>query len=408
MNSLFLGLLTKILVTSVFFPLIVLTNSALAAEGVNKLNNKQLSAFGSPQQGTLLNPDKTANNIKLLKVQGIKFKDLAQFEQVRSKLSLNKTSFSDSFGQQVSSPETEKVAVFSDKFGTSSEPKFLESISAQDNFVLPKQPAIVADSGEGKPPWNEIEPRIQRLRNLDQIKLDSYYSSPGLSVYIPVGYGSHRNTGFVTTSYQSNVRFSNKDDAAIGFGVGLGDADKAVGVVISYTAASLGGSRDFGSGGFNLKVHRRFKGDWSAAVGMNGILNIGDYEDPNIEGVNDFENSLYAVATKIFRTRDDINKPFSRVAVTGGIGNGQFRTENSFYNDKDNFNVFGNVAVRVHPQASLIAEWTGQDLAVGASIAPFKNIPLVLTPALRDIAGPGEGASDGVRFVFGAGLGFKF
>ncbi|MGD1911361.1 MAG: S-layer homology domain-containing protein, partial [Rivularia sp. (in: cyanobacteria)] len=65
------------------------------------------------------------------------------------------------------------------------------------------------------------------------------------------------------------------------------------------------------------------------------------------------------------------------------------------------------VAVRVHPQASLIAEWTGQDLAVGASIAPFKRIPLVITPAVRDIAGPGAGASDGARFVLGVGLGFR-
>ncbi len=408
MNSFFLGLLTKVLVTSLLFPVIILTNSALAAEGVNKSSNKQLSAFGTAQQGTLFNSDKASGKAKLLKVEGVKFQDLAQFAKVQSKAGLNKKSFSDSFGKQVSSLEAENFVAFSDTFASPSKPTFLESLAAEDNFGLHPQPIVVAESKKAKPPREEVESRIQRLRNLDKIKLNSYYAAPSLSINVPVGYGSHRNTGFVTAGYQSQVRFSNKDDATIGFGVGLGDADKAVGVVISYTAASFGGSRDFGSGGFNLKVHRRFKGDWSAAVGMNGILNIGDYEDPNIEGVNDFENSLYAVATKIFRTRDDINKPFSRVAVTGGIGNGQFRTENSFYNDEDNFNVFGSVAVRVHPQASLITEWTGQDLAVGASIAPFKNIPLVLTPALRDIAGPGEGASDGARFVFGAGLGFKF
>lgn len=143
----------------------------------------------------------------------------------------------------------------------------------------------------------------------------------------------------------------------------------------------------------------------AVAVGMNGFLNIGSYSS-NL--TNDFENSLYGVVTKVIRTKDDINKPFSRVAVTAGIGNGQFRTENSINNNKDNFNVFGNVAVRVHPRASLITEWTGQDLAIGASIAPFKNIPLVITPAVRDIAGPGRGASDGARFVIGAGFGFKF
>ncbi|MEO0933106.1 MAG: hypothetical protein AAFY21_04890, partial [Cyanobacteria bacterium J06641_2] len=250
----------------------------------------------------------------------------------------------------------------------------------------------------------QIDEKIAKLRNIKK----SFYSSPGMSVYIPVGYGSDRNTAFVTTSYQSRVRFADADDGAIGFGVGLGNAKKSVGVVLSYTAASFGGSRDFGSGGFNVKVHRQFKGGWAAAVGMNGFLNVGDYKDSSISGVNDFENSLYAVGTKIFRTRDNINKPFSRVAVSAGVGNGQFRTEDSILNDKDNFNVFGNVAVRIHPRASLIAEWTGQDLALGASIAPFKNIPLVITPAVRDITGPGPGASDRARFILGAGLGFRF
>ena len=53
---------------------------------------------------------------------------------------------------------------------------------------------------------------------------------------------------------------------------------------------------------------------------------------------------------------------------------------------------------------SFITEWTGQDLALGLSIAPFKNIPLTITPALRDVAGAGDGA----RFVVGTGMAFKF
>ncbi|MEB3218153.1 MAG: hypothetical protein VKN72_18245 [Nostocales cyanobacterium 94392] len=363
--------------TSFFFPVIFLADSALAGESVDKFNDKQLSA-------SLFNSDKTVDNIKLLKVEGINIPDLPGIEEVQSELIFKTTSVPETFGQ-------------------------IEYSVPQDNFALRQESVFIANSKQEKPSWEDIQPKIQKLRSLDQIKLNSYYSSPSLSVYVPVGYGSHRNTGFVVTSYQSQVRFSTKDDGAIAFGVGLGDANKSVGVVISYTASSFGGSRDFGSGGFNLKVHRRFKEDWSAAVGINGILNVGKYKNSSYQGgdVNDFEHSLYAVATKIFRTRDDINKPFSRLAVTAGIGNGQFRTEDSFFDDKDNFNVFGNVAVRVHPQASLIAEWTGQDLAVGASIAPFKNIPLVITPAVRDIAGPGNGASDGARFIIGAGFGFK-
>jgi hypothetical protein len=43
-------------------------------------------------------------------------------------------------------------------------------------------------------------------------------------------------------------------------------------------------------------------------------------------------------------------------------------------------------------------------LAIGASIAPFDNFPLVITPALRDITGAGDGA----RFILGGGVAFGF
>jgi hypothetical protein len=94
----------------------------------------------------------------------------------------------------------------------------------------------------------------------------------------------------------------------------------------------------------------------------------------------------------------------SRVAVTAGVGTGQFQTESALDDDSDGVNVFGNVAVRVAQPVSLIAEWSGQDLGVGVSIAPFKNIPLVITPAVRDLVGAG----DGPRFVLGTGFAFKF
>ncbi len=225
---------------------------------------------------------------------------------------------------------------------------------------------------------------------------DVYQGSPSLTIVTPTGFGADNNTGFISATYQSRTRFADVSDGGLGFGVGLGDARKSVGVELSYAIASFGSNRDFGSGGFNAKVHRRLAEDLSIAAGWNGFLNIGDD--------NDFENSVYGVVTKIFRTRDDINQPFSRVAVTAGVGNGQFRTESAVDDDRGGINVFGSVAVRVARPVSLIAEWTGQDLGVGVSIVPFKNIPLVITPALRDITGAG----DGTRFVLGTGFSFKF
>ncbi|MEQ8752836.1 MAG: hypothetical protein RID09_04855 [Coleofasciculus sp. G1-WW12-02] len=246
-------------------------------------------------------------------------------------------------------------------------------------------------------PCREVNRLQEELRSLEDIDTQAQLrASPALSIVIPTAYGAHRNTGFVSATYQERTRYSDIDDGALGIGIGLGDAEKSVGVELSYTLASFGSNRDFGSGGFNAKVHRRLPQGWAVAAGWNGLINLGDD--------NDFEHSVYGVVSKIIRTREDINQPFSRMAITAGIGNGQFRTEEAVEDDNGTINLFGNVAVRVAEPVSLIAEWTGQDLGVGVSIAPFKNIPLVITPALRDITGAGDGA----RFVLGAGFAFEF
>ena len=279
-----------------------------------------------------------------------------------------------------------------------SEPEFLQSDNLAD---------INRVNTETSPPDNkliqaqntspqDVENILNQLDAVKDIEIPSFFYSPGFSIYVPTGFGGDRNTGFVSASYQERGRFSDIDDFGLGIGVGLGDSRKSVGVELSYTLASFGRNRDFGSGGFNVKVHRQLPGDWGVAVGLNGFLNIGDE--------NNFEQSLYGVATKIIRTQEKLDSPFSRVAVTLGVGGGQFRTEDAVFDGDDEISVFGSVAVRAVKSASIIAEWTGQDLGVGVSVAPFPNIPLVITPALRDITGAG----DGTRFVVGTGFSFKF
>ncbi|MEB3830083.1 hypothetical protein [Phormidium sp. CCY1219] len=241
-----------------------------------------------------------------------------------------------------------------------------------------------------------FEQEVQELQE-NAVVEDIIEASPSLTIVNPTGYGADRNTGYLSATYQQRVRNTESDDAAFALGFGFGDARETVGVELSYTFASLGTRRDFGTGGFNVKVHRQFPDDWSVAAGWNGFVSIGD----DLDG---FEDSVYGVVSKVIRTQESISSPFSRVALSAGVGNGQFRTADALEDDEDGIGVFGSVAVRVAKPVSVIAEWTGQDLAVGASIAPFKNVPFVITPAVRDITGTGDGA----RFVLGAGLGFRF
>jgi hypothetical protein len=220
--------------------------------------------------------------------------------------------------------------------------------------------------------------------------------SPGFTIGVPSGFGADRNRFYSGLSFQSDTRYGgNSDaDATMGFGVGLGNAQKAVGVELTYTLASFGNNLDFGSGGFSTKIHRQFDDSLSVAAGWNGFITIGQEDD--------FKDSLYLAGTKIFRTRENLDSPFSRVALTLGVGNGQFRTEDSVTNDENTFNPFASLSFRVARPMSAIVEWTGQDLAVGTSVSPFRRIPLTVNLAVRDIVGAGDGA----RLVGGIGASF--
>jgi hypothetical protein len=231
--------------------------------------------------------------------------------------------------------------------------------------------------------------------------------SPAISINNPVGFGADKGVGFLTGSYQSRTRFTQKSDGELGIGVGLFDAVEAVGLELSYTINSFGTSQGFGSGGFNAKLHKRF-GDAGVAVGWNRFANV-TFGNTGVE--SDYpKNSYYAVATQVIRNGDDIDSFLSRIALSAGVGGGQFLSQDTLNNtpagqSPSGVNAFGSAAFRLAKPLSAIVEWTGQDLAAGLSITPFDGFPLVITPAFRDISGiNGESA----RFVLGVGTAWQF
>ncbi|MEL6232349.1 MAG: hypothetical protein AAFR24_20785 [Cyanobacteria bacterium J06627_3] len=280
------------------------------------------------------------------------------------------------------SDNTQAVALLDESMD--SEPE-----NSVDIAQVPIEPPVLTPSAQDQQVIEEL-----LLEDSSSEAPRPYRASPAITISNPSGFGADNFTGFVGVGYQERTRFGNEDDGGIVVGLGLGDARENVGVQLSYTVASFGGSREFGTGGFNAKIHKRLADEWSVALGWEGFATTGFV---------DFEDSIYGSVSHLVRTRESINKPFSRIALTAGVGSGRFRTEDDVFDDRDTVGVFGSAAVRVAEPVSAIVEWTGQDLAVGLSIVPFKDLPIVLLPAVRDITGAGDGS----RFVMGAGVSFE-
>jgi hypothetical protein len=233
-------------------------------------------------------------------------------------------------------------------------------------------------------------------------------ASPAITIVNPTGYGADRGQMFAAISLQARTRyqccnlgpFRGVRDAGAGVGIGFGNSQRGIGLQASYTSASFGNSRTPFSGGFNAKVHTQFGPGWAAALGGEGIINFGRLGPGSPTEFNDFEGTYYGAITHVLPLRPSITDPFSRLAITAGIGSGRFRSIEQVNNRQFGLGLFGSVALRATPSLSLISEWTGQDLSVGASWVPLRSVPLVLTPAFRDLAGP---RLDGPRFVMGVG-----
>jgi hypothetical protein len=261
------------------------------------------------------------------------------------------------------------------------------------------------------PAGNDRTELDQQLQDLNSQKFQStvsnsrsFQASPAMSISNPVGFGADGGVGFLSGSYQSTTRGTSKSDGELGIGLGLFDANEAVGLELGYSINSFGTSQGFGSGGFNAKLHKRF-GDAALALGWNRFANV---TFGNTGNATDYpKNSYYAVATQVVRTTEDVDSFLSRISLSAGVGGGQFLpySTTSTNLDPSGVNAFGSAAFRLAKPISAIVEWTGQDLAAGLSLAPFGDFPLVITPAFRDISGiNGQSA----RFVLGVGTAFKF
>lgn len=250
--------------------------------------------------------------------------------------------------------------------------------------------------------------RVYTLPNLSgsamQLAGNVSRATPGSTSGSPSAFGASMGQAFVGASYQNQERGNTVSDGAVVAGFGLGDPRSAVGLEVAVTSFSTVRSGFGKTGGVSLKVHRILPDNWGVAVG---------YENAATWGVTDGGNSWYGVVSKIQNLTNDPTGLFGSVTLNAGIGNGRFRDihittlstgQTILGTPQSNIGFFASGGLRLHQSTSLIADWGGQDLSVGLSIAPFESFPIVFTPAMADVTGR---ANKTARFILGVGLGFQ-
>jgi hypothetical protein len=249
----------------------------------------------------------------------------------------------------------------------------------QSRLTLPSMPMQQAEAPPAPPP----------------IRTTTIF--PGITISSPPAIGAERGTVYLSVGYQERTRFNDNDDGAVTFGVGLWDAREYVGIELSATSYSTWDTGLFERVGFGAHVHRYLTDNTAIGIGAENLVMInGDDSDTDL--------GVYGVVTQFFPLKPDPAEPFSLITATFGVGNGRFRSEDDVFDDDETVGVFAAVSVHAIRAVALIADWYGQDLAVGASIAPFTRFPLVITPAVMDIT---ENAGDGPRFAIAVGVGYR-
>ncbi|HEV7589099.1 MAG TPA: hypothetical protein VGO40_13375 [Longimicrobium sp.] len=241
------------------------------------------------------------------------------------------------------------------------------------------------------------DPRAWRAQLTLRRPVTHLVAVPAASISSPTAFGSQQGEAFVGAAYQARTRFTHLSDGAFVLGFGLGDRQRYVGLEVAATSYStLRGGGPLQTGGLSFKLHRALSETWGAAVGYENALDWGG---------SDAGHSPYAVVTHIFRLKPDATQPVSALAATLGVGAGRFRTERDVVANRKTANVFGAVGLQVFEPVSVTADWNGQDLFAGVSVAPARRIPFVVTAGFADIT---RNAGDGPRFIVSAALGFRY
>jgi hypothetical protein len=220
-------------------------------------------------------------------------------------------------------------------------------------------------------------------------------AQPGVSASSPLGFGPNFGDFFIGAGYQARARYTQEHDGSASMGAGLGNSTKLVGLEIVITSLSTVNSGFFKRTAAEFKLHRMLNSSTSIGVGVEGVM---------LDGATDSQENTYFVALSKYAHLGTGNT-FNGVVLNIGAGNGRFQSEKDFLAGKNGWNAFASAGLRVNSWLGGIADWTGQDLNLGVSVVPLRQIPIIITPVIADVT---QSAGDGARFTVGFGAAWHF
>ncbi len=214
-------------------------------------------------------------------------------------------------------------------------------------------------------------------------------SAPSMGANTPTAFGAGWGDLWGGLSYAARARYVDANDGEASGGFGLGNPRRNIGIEVNVYSFSTVREAPFRRGAVDIKLHRQLGKGLAVAAGWESALSWGP---------SDGGRSVYAVASHYVSLGRN-----QGLLTTLGVGNGRFQSEQAVGLGQNGLSVFGSAAVQVVRPLSLIANWTGQDLTMSASLAPFRKLGLVLGIGAADITGR---AGDGARLVTSIGWGF--
>lgn len=219
-------------------------------------------------------------------------------------------------------------------------------------------------------------------------------TQPGVAASSPIGFGPSAGDIFAGFGLQNKQRGSNDADGSLSVGGGFLNPNETVGieaVLTSFSTIRSGFGQRMGLSG---KVHKNVNG-WGLGLGVEGIMLNG----------NDFNSdpSIYVAATRGLNIREAAT--FNSGTINFGLGTGRFQSVEDFVTGQSGIGVFLSSSIRVNAWSSAIVDYSSEQITLGLSFAPFKDIPLVISPAMNDVTGA---AGDAARLSLGVGMSWKY